>query len=299
MADTGRYDYWNAGKHYGGNQIDTQEQDHPMTLQILPNLEQRSEEWYDQRRGMVTASAVGNLISIGKQTAVDFDCPKCGAATDNPCIGQRDGKPIKTLHPERAEYARTNGRLVIEPASNIDSQSLTAHLAAERISGCTEPTFVSDDMWRGIEGEVYAREKYAECYAPVTQAGFMVREEDGLRIGYSPDGLVGSDGLLEIKSPRQKTHLKTILSDGVPIEHMAQIQCGLLVSGRAWLDFISYNGGMKLWVKRIYPQQVWFDAITKAVRAFEANATEMQRTYDERTAEMPMTERRIVEEMVI
>ncbi len=269
-----------------------------MTLQILPNLEQRSEEWYNQRRGMVTASAVGNLISIGKQTAADFDCPKCEAPLANPCIGAR-GSEIKTMHPERAEYARTNGRLVIEPASNIDSQSLTAHLAAERISGYTEPTFVSDDMYRGIEGEVYAREKYAECYAPVEEVGFMVRDFGDFKIGFSPDGLVGHDGLLEIKSPRQKTHLKTVLSDGVPIEHMAQIQCGLLVSGRAWLDFISYNGGMKLWVKRIYPQQVWFDAIVKAVSAFEANAAEMQRTYDERTAEMPMTERQIMEEMVI
>ena len=146
---------------------------------------------------------------------------------------------------------------------------------------------------------MFAREKYAECYAPVTQVGFMVRDDWGFRIGFSPDGLIGDVGILEIKSPRQKGHLKTVLTDGVPVEHMAQIQCGLLVSGREWVDFVSYNGGMRLWVKRIYPQQVWFDAIVKAVRAFEANASEIMRRYDELTADMPMTERIIVEEMVI
>ncbi|OBB15490.1 hypothetical protein A5731_00550 [Mycolicibacterium conceptionense] len=271
-----------------------------MTLQILPNLEQRSPEWYEQRRGIVTASMVGQLIATRKLGAIDYMCPECGAVADNPCIGKRTPAPIKTLHPARAEYARNQtSSTIIEPASNDASRSLTMHLAAERITGYTEPTFTNDDMMRGIEGEVFAREKYAECYAPVTQVGFMVRDDWGFRIGFSPDGLIGDVGILEIKSPRQKGHLKTVLTDGVPVEHMAQIQCGLLVSGREWVDFVSYNGGMRLWVKRIYPQQVWFDAIVKAVRAFEANASEIMRRYDELTADMPMTERIIVEEMVI
>ncbi|MCT7373204.1 YqaJ viral recombinase family protein [Mycolicibacterium llatzerense] len=270
-----------------------------MALTEYPAIEQRSEAWYDQRRGLVTASVVGSLLSIGTCTAIDFDCPNCLAFAGEPCCSKRTGEPIKTLHTERAAVAKRDKTLIIEPASNDTSRDLTALLVGERISGHTDPTFVSDDMWRGIEGEEHARRKYAECYAPVKQVGFMVRDDWGFKIGFSPDGLVGDVGALEIKSPRQKGHVKTVLSDGVPIEHMAQIQCGLLVSGRAWLDFISYNGGMKLWVKRIYPQPAWFEAIVKAVRAFEANAAEMMRAYDERTADMPMTERVIVEEMVI
>lgn len=269
-----------------------------MTLHVFPNVEQRSEEWFNQRRGIVTASVVGSLISIGRQTAADFECPECEAVASFPCIGKRGGE-LKSMHPERAEYARKNGRLVIEPASNDTSRSLTLHLAAERISGHTEQTYVSDDMLRGIEGEVHARNKYAERYAPVTQVGFMVRDYDGFKVGFSPDGLIGEDGALEIKSPRQGNHLKTILADGVPIEHMSQIQCGLMVSGRKWLDFVSYNGGMKLWVKRVYPQQAWFDAIISAVRAFEANVVEVQRNYDELTVNMPMTERVVEQEMVV
>lgn len=265
-----------------------------MTLHLFPALEQRSEEWYDQRRGIVTASVIGSLISVGKQTAADFDCPKCDAPAANPCIGTR-GAEIKTLHPERAEHARTNGRLVIEPASNTDSQSLTMHLAAERITGYTEPTFVSDDMWRGIEDEPRARDFYAEHYAPVTQVGFMVEDQWGFKLGFSPDGLVGDEGLIEVKSRRQRNQLKTILADTVPSEHMAQLQAGLLVSGRQWVDYISWSGGMKFWRKRIYPQQVWFDAIVSAVARFESNAAEIIRLHDELTDGLPDTERPVLE----
>ncbi|MFV8173376.1 lambda exonuclease family protein [Mycolicibacterium peregrinum] len=263
-----------------------------MSLQILPNLEQRSPEWYEQRRGIVTASMVGNLIATRKLGAIDYDCPECGAATDNPCIGKRSPAPIKTLHPARAEYARNqSSSTVIEPASNDTSRGLTALLVAERITGFTEPTFINDDMQRGIDDEPLARDKYTEHYAPVTEVGFMIRDDWGFKLGYSPDGLVGDDGLLEIKSRRQKTQLTTILADTVPIENMAQLQCGLLVSGRKWIDYVSWCSGMPMYPKRVYPQPKWFDAIIGAARMFEANATEMMRIYDEAIIGLHPTER--------
>ena len=64
--------------------------------------------------------------------------------------------------------------------------------------------------------------------------GFMIRDDWGYRIGYSPDGLVGDDGLIEVKSRRPKKHLQTILANEVPAENIAQIQTGLLVSQRKW-----------------------------------------------------------------
>ena len=109
----------------------------------------------------------------------------------------------------------------------------------------------------------------------------------------SAEELVDDDGLLEIKSPRAKNHVKTVLSGGVPMEYMAQLQTGLLVSGREWVDFISYSGGMKMWRKRVHRQPKWFEAIIAAVRLFEANAAEMMRLYDEATDGLPMTERMI------
>lgn len=215
-----------------------------MTLHILEGLEQGSDAWHDARRGIVTASMVGKLITP-----------------------------------------------TLKVADNDYSRGITATLAAERITGFTEHTPMTSDMWRGVESEPLAREVYDAEVAKVVEVGFMRRDEDGWTLGYSPDGLVGDDGLIEIKSPRAKTHLRTILADEVPAHYMPQLQAGLLVSGRAWIDFVSYVGGMPLYVKRVTPDHAWFDAITAACVAFEANVTQIVAEYEARTADMPQTER--------
>jgi hypothetical protein len=224
-----------------------------VSLIELPDLIQGSDEWHDQRRGIVTASVVGKLVT-----------------------------------------AKT-----IKPANNDDSRGLTAQLVAERITGYTEPTYVSDDMLRGVEDEPRAVEAYSEHFAKVTTVGFMIRDDWGFRLGYSPDGLVGDDGLIEVKSRRQKKQLATIVADEVPAENIAQLQAGLLVSGRKWLDYVSYCGGMPLYVKRVYPDGRWFEAIVDAVAAFEFNASEMTAAYEAATVGLPITERVIEQEMLI
>lgn len=270
-----------------------------MALTVHPDMPQGSDEWLDVRRGMVTASAVGQLLSIGRLGAMHYPCPACLAPAQEPCLSKSTGRAIKTAHSERIDYAREQDSPPIpEVAHNDTARALTFLLAAERITGWTDPTFLSDDMWRGIEDEPIAREKYREHYAPVTECGFMVEDRFGFPIGYSPDGLVGDDGLIEIKSRRSKVQLQTILADAVPIENMAQLQTGLLVSGRAWIDYVSFAGGMPLYVKRVEPQQMWFDAIVAAVEAFENTAAEIVKTYKQSTAGMPMTERR-AEDIVV
>lgn len=217
-----------------------------MSLHILPDLEQGSDEWHNQRRGMVTASVVGRLIT-----------------------------------------AKT-----IKPADNEESRLLTRLLVAERITGYTDPTYRNEDMWRGVEEEPRAREKYSEHYGrEVTTCGFMVNDDSGHSIGYSPDGLVGDEGLLEIKAPRAKEHLRTILADEVPALYMAQLQCGLVVSGREWIDYVSWSGGMPMYVKRVLPNPDWYLAIHAAVERFEQAAAEMLDKYEAVTRDMPATER--------
>jgi hypothetical protein len=203
---------------------------------------------------------------------------------------RKEPTAIKSFHEPRTAHAA--GRPpVYEVADNETSRGLTAALIAERITGWTEDTPMTSDMWRGVEAEPYAREVYSGHYQQAVEVGFMLREEDGWRLGYSPDGLVGDDGLIEIKAPRAKTHLRTILTDEVPTYNMAQLQAGLLVSGRKWIDFVSYVGGMPLYVKRITPDQDWFEAITAACVAFEANAAQTVAEYQQRVAGMPKTER--------
>lgn len=176
-------------------------------------------------------------------------------------------------------------------AANDTSRGLTAQLVAERITGYSEPIRTSADMERGTLDEPYARDVYSKHHAPATRAGFMVRDDWGWRLGYSPDGLVGDDGLIEIKSRKQKIQLATILADTVPAENMAQIQCGLLVSGRDWCDYVSYCGGMPLYVRRVLPDAAWHEAIIAAVDALETAAHTMIADYMVATAAMPLTER--------
>jgi len=179
----------------------------------------------------------------------------------------------------------------VKPATNDYSRALTMNLVAERITGYVEPMHMNADMERGTLDEPYARDLYSEHYAPAHEVGFMVRDDFGFKIGYSPDGLVGHDGLIEIKSRRQKKHLATILADEVPLENMAQIQCGLLVSGRDWLDYVSYCGGMPLYVQRVYPDPRWHEAIKDAVQTFEDKARLMLETYKGAVTGRPNTKR--------
>jgi len=179
----------------------------------------------------------------------------------------------------------------LKVAANDTSRGRTTLLVGERITGRTELVYPSRDMERGTYEEPFAREAYSEHYAPATEIGFMVRDDWGFKIGYSPDGLVGDDGLIEIKSRAPKKHIATILADEVPAENMAQLQTGLLVSGREWIDYVSFCGGMPLFVKRVYPDIAWQTAIGEAVRALEATAAEMIAAYNLAVKDMPPTER--------
>lgn len=204
-----------------------------MTLHEFPDIAQRSPEWDALRRGMVTASTVGRLLTP-----------------------------------------------TLKVANNETSRALTTALVTERLTGYSDPPYLNADMIRGIDMEPYAVARYSEHYhIRVDPMGFMIRGFDGLRLGYSPDGLAGPDGLIEVKCPRAKNHLATIVADEVPAEHMAQIQAGLLVSGREWCDYISYFAGMPMWVKRVEPDPDWHAAILDALDQFEVNAAVLAATY--------------------
>jgi putative phage-type endonuclease len=180
----------------------------------------------------------------------------------------------------------------IRAASNDKSRSLIAQLAAERITGRAEPVFVNDDMMRGTLHEPFARDRYAETQGvEVEQVGFMVREfSGGVRIGVSPDGLIADDGGLEVKCPRAKTHVQTILADEVPSYYMAQVQTSLVVSGRDWWDFVSFCSGLPLYTKRVTPDAKWRDAIITAATNAELAIAAMVTRWNEATADLPATE---------
>lgn len=194
---------------------------------------------------------------------------------------------------------------VITPSLKIANNEKTrAHLyemLAQRITQYVEPMYVSDDMLRGQEDEFYARQAYAERYAPVDQCGFITNDKWGFTIGYSPDGLVGTDGLIEIKSRRQKYQIQTIcenVTEGTaPEEYLMQCQTGLLVSERKWLDFISYSGGLPMAVVRVWPDAKIQTAIIEAVAAFEAKLADKLEIFRAASLGLIPTERRVEQEM--
>ena len=167
----------------------------------------------------------------------------------------------------------------LKPASNDKERAHLFELLGQRITQHTEPRYISDDMLRGHEDEIEARIRYAENFAPVTDCGFVTNDDHGFVIGYSPDGLVDDDGLIECKSRRQKYQVETILADKVPEEYMLQIQTGLLVTGRKWLDFVSYCAGLPMFIKRVLPDQKYQDAIIAAATDFERRLQEAHQKY--------------------
>jgi hypothetical protein len=139
--------------------------------------------------------------------------------------------------------------------------------------------------------------------------GFITNRRWGFTIGYSPDGLVGEDGAIEAKSRRQKFQVQTIIehviddfSASIPAEFLIQVQTGLLVTERNWMDFVSYCGGLPMCTIRVFPDPVIQAAIIDAASAFEERLAKALATYREAITNerrfIP-TERRIEQEMFV
>lgn len=196
-------------------------------------------------------------------------------------------------------------KLIITPTLKVaKNEKASAHLyelLAQRITGYVEPHYISDDMLRGQVDEIEARALYAKHYAPVSDVGFVTNDEWGFTIGYSPDGMVGDDGLIECKSRRQKFQVETILAGEMPDDYMIQVQTGMLVSGRRWCDFVSYSGGMPMVTIRVHADDEIQDAIIEAATDFELRLSKLAERYETAltTGRHIPTERRIEQEMQI
>lgn len=196
-------------------------------------------------------------------------------------------------------------KLIVTPTLKVaDNDKSRAHLyelLAQRITRYTEPSYIGDDMLRGMEDEILARQVYQEHFAGVEQVGFVTNDMFGFTIGCSPDALVGDEGMLQIKSRRQKFQVETIISGAMPDEYNIQVQTELLVTRRAWCDFISYSGGLPMIPIRVYPDEKVQAAIVAAATAFEAALDEKMHAYrlalhvGKKT--LIPTERRIEQEM--
>jgi hypothetical protein len=147
-----------------------------------------------------------------------------------------------------------------------DALSYMHELIGERITG--EPAAIwggNAHTQRGHEMEPVARDLYREATGHEPhEVGIILNHG----VGYSPDGLIGDAGALEIKTKLPKLQVEVLLAGEIPKEHVAQVQGGLWVSEREWLDFVSYWPGMPLFVKRAYRDEKMISTIQERVEAF-------------------------------
>ncbi len=147
-------------------------------------------------------------------------------------------------------------------------QKFMYQLAAERITGVKEETYKNAIMLRGIEMEPEARSMYELLTGnEVTTVGICYLNKKKL-FGCSPDGLVGEDGLIEIKCPTSAVHVSYLLANGFPKDYFQQLQGQLFVTGRKWVDFFSYYPGIKPLLFKVMPDRWFIKALETELEAF-------------------------------
>ena len=153
---------------------------------IIHEMEQRSDEWFEVKKGKFSASDANTIQALGK---------------------------------------------------GLDS--LVYKKVAEIISGKDQDEYVSADMERGVENEDFARTAYEIATGNIVkQAGFIELDE---YTGCSPDGLVGDDGLVEIKCQRGYKYVELAVTKEIDKKYLDQMQMQMYVTGRKWCDYVCYD----------------------------------------------------------
>lgn len=191
----------------------------------------------------------------------------------------------------------------LQYAQNDKATSHLYELLGQRITKYVEPHYISDDMLRGHGDELRAKIIYNEKYAPVQDCGFITNDKWGFTLGYSPDGLIGDGGQIECKSRRQKFQVETLISRSMPVEYFIQVQTGLAVSERQWADFISYSGGLPMYVVRVWPDLKVHQAIIAAAEQFHDRINDAMKEYEKTLIQnsefLISTERTVEQEITI
>lgn len=149
-------------------------------------------------------------------------------------------------------------------------ESLMLRLLAERLTGEREESFTTRAMQWGIDHEDTARSLYEIASGLEVEVPGYIALTD--QIGGSPDGLVGSDGIIEIKCPSSHTHLRTMIAGKMPDDYLAQVHGYLWITGRQACDFVSYDPRMpsdlQLCVIRVDRDEAFITNLSAAVTKF-------------------------------
>ena len=156
-------------------------------------------------------------------------------------------------------------------------ENYMAQLVVERLTNTQAESFTNAAMQWGTDQEPFARAAYE------LKMGVMV-DETGLvdhptipMAGASPDGLVGEDGLVEIKCPNTATHIDTLLTQTVPAKYNTQMQFQMACTGRQWCDFVSFDPRMpqkaQIFIKRVLRDDSFIKEIESEIKKFLAEVS--------------------------
>jgi predicted phage-related endonuclease len=159
-------------------------------------------------------------------------------------------------------------------AISASRKNLAAELMLERVTGQREDGFVSAAMRFGIEQEPLARLAYSiHAGLDIEEIGF-IEHPTIARSGASPDGLVGIDGMIEIKCGNTATHCRWAIAGVIPPEHILQLHWQLACSGRKWNDFVSFDPrmpeGQQLFIRRLLRDDEQISKLEQEVVKFDA-----------------------------
>jgi putative phage-type endonuclease len=134
-------------------------------------------------------------------------------------------------------------------------ENYMAQLVVERLTNAVAESYTNAAMQWGTDQEPFARAAYEVAKGVMVEEIGFVSHPTIQWAGASPDGLVGSEGLLELKAPQSATHIDTLLSQTVPGKYITQMQFQMACTGRQWCDFVSFDPRMpqkaQLFVKRV------------------------------------------------
>lgn len=154
-------------------------------------------------------------------------------------------------------------------------------LIGEQMTGLPANSYENEHMRRGRELEAEARNFYAfQTDNEPELVGFIRNENKGC----SPDSLIESDGLLEIKTKLPELQLAVLLADKLPSEHKAQVQGQIWVAEREWCDFCSYWPGLPLFVTRVYRDEEYIKELSAEVDKFLSEMNDLQEQIKQRYA---------------
>lgn len=179
-------------------------------------------------------------------------------------------------------YAARLGKVTASRVSDIMAKTKSgysasranymASLIVERLTGRTEDRFETSAMIWGRDSEPHAKAAYAFLHDAVVDDVGFVPHPSIPDFGASPDGLIGADGLIEIKCPNTATHIDTLLGDGIDGKYITQMQVQMACTGRQWCDFVSFDprlpGDMQLFVQRVPRDNARIAEIEAEVTAF-------------------------------